>query len=82
MGQTAQYSAYDNQLGIITSINWSFNDQGIAVASYDDTVCDLIFNTMAWRIVSQFQRDKKLNKNLNNQERHDDEKEREQETES
>ena len=52
MVQTAQYSVYDNQLGI-TSINWSFNDQGIAVASCDDTI--RVFNTMAWHIVSQFE---------------------------
>ena len=79
-----QYSAYDNQLGI-KSMNWSFNDQFIAVGSYDDTV--RVFNTMTWRIVSQFKCDKKLNENLNYQlkstiiyqETYDDEKEREQE---
>jgi len=46
-----EYAAYDNALGIRCSA-WSPNSKYLAVGSYDDRV--RIFNTMTWRIVSEF----------------------------
>jgi len=51
------YSAYDNAMGI-SSVQWAPNDKYLAVGSYDDRV--RVFNSLTWRIVSDF----KLQPNL------------------
>eukprot|EP01083_Nonionella_stella_P102232 290652_1 len=45
------YSAYENALGI-RCFAWSPNDKYVSIGSYDNMV--RIFNTMTWRIVSEF----------------------------
>ena len=59
-----EYSAYDNALGIKYA-EWSKNDKYLSVGSYDNQI--RIFNTLTWRIVSQFKCNPNIYINNNNE---------------
>lgn len=59
-----EYSAYDDALGIRCA-EWSKNGKYLSVGSYDNKV--RIFNTMTWRIVSEFRCDESVTQQVNEQ---------------
>lgn len=57
-----EFCAYENALGIRCS-DWSKNNQYLSIGSYDNKI--RIFNTMTWRIVSEFKCDQTIYHQIN-----------------